>query len=245
MAKGCDYSFSKPSAASLQAAGYRFACRYVLGSSGKRITRNEANTLWAHGVDVVTNAEAYPQDPLRGHDLGVTHARTADAQHKAAGGPAGKPIYFSVDFDVQPHQAGAVKSYLDGAASVIGRGRVGAYGGIRIISYLFDSGTITYGWQTYAWSRGHWDSRAQIRQTHNGVRIGGGEIDIDESVHANFGAWHGATQEIGPAPGHGELGPASSGAWDPSPALSGWVDAMTHVAIVLENGTRVLNGLRK
>jgi len=34
---------------------------------------------------------------------------------------------------------------------------------------LFDDGKIAYGWQTYAWSYGNWDGRAQLRQR----RIGG------------------------------------------------------------------------
>ena len=44
------------------------------------------------------------------------------------------------------------------------KSRTGAYGGVRPISYLFSTGRIGYGWQTYAWSGGAWDGRAKLEQ---------------------------------------------------------------------------------
>ncbi len=38
-----------------------------------------------------------------------------------------------------------------------------------MIKRLFDGGKITWGWQTYAWSGGNWDSRAQVRQVQNDI----------------------------------------------------------------------------
>ena len=81
----------------------------------------------------------------------------------------------------------ALNSYFDGVASVIGRSRTGAYGGYHVIKELFDNGKITWGWQTYAWSNGLWDKRAQLRQVLNG--IDGGDVDKDLGVAADFGQW--------------------------------------------------------
>src|SRR5262249_20698214 len=52
---------------------------------------------------------------------------------------------------------------------------------------LFDDGKITWGWQTYAWSGGQWDSRAQLRQTQN--ELGGGDLDADEAMTSDYGQW--------------------------------------------------------
>ena len=51
--------------------------------------------------------------------------------------------------------------------------RTGAYGGYYVIKRAFDAGKITWGWQTYAWSGGQWDARAQFRQTSNGITAAG------------------------------------------------------------------------
>ena len=58
-----------------------------------------------------------------------------------------------------------------------------------MISHLFDAGLIGYGWQTYAWSDGQWDHRAQLRQYSNGHTIAGVGVDYDQSTAVDFGQW--------------------------------------------------------
>ena len=101
--------------------------------------------------------------------------------------PGSRPIYFAIDFDAQTASRATLNAYFDGVASVLGRDRTGAYGGYWPISRLFDAGKIAYGWQTYAWSGGNWDPRAQLRQTQNG--IWGGGLDADQAVADDFGQW--------------------------------------------------------
>ncbi len=187
---GVDYSWGRPSPSGLHADGYTFAARYLSwDTTGKNLSAGEAHDLEAAGVDVVANWENSGTAALDGYAQGVSDAKEAEAQAVADGMPAGRPIYFSVDFDAQPDQQGAINDYFDGVASVLGRSRTGAYGGYYLIGRLFDAGKITYGWQTYAWSYGQWDSRAQLRQTQNGVTIAGGSCDIDEAVAGDFGQW--------------------------------------------------------
>jgi hypothetical protein len=44
------------------------------------------------------------------------------------------------------------------------------------------AGKAVFAWQTYAWSGGQWDSRAQLRQTRNDVTVGGAACDSDVSM---------------------------------------------------------------
>jgi hypothetical protein len=178
----------------LHAAGYTFAARYLsYDTTGKNLTASEASALQAAGVDVVANWEYGASDALNGSARGASDAQEALRQANAAGMPAGRPIYFSVDFDATEAQQAAINDYFDGVASVLGLARTGAYGGFYPIQRLFNAGKITWGWQTYAWSGGQWDSRAQVRQTLNGVTIAGGECDIDEAQTNDFGQWRSAS----------------------------------------------------
>jgi hypothetical protein len=188
--RGVDYSWGRPRPSALRAAGYTFACRYhSYSTTGKNLTLSEAQALIAAGVDVVSNWEYSASEALNGYSQGVSNAQEAQRQALACGAPPDRPIYFSVDFDATPGQQTAINAYFDGIASVIGRGRTGGYGGFYVIQRLFDAGKIAWGWQTYAWSGGLWDSRAQLRQVRNGVTIDGADCDLDEAWAVDFGQW--------------------------------------------------------
>ncbi len=193
--KGLDYSFARPSVSSLHSEGYTFAARYLStdnsSTAGKILTAAEAKSLIAAGIDVVSNFEYAADDALSGEAQGVADAKVAQAQAVAAGMPATRPIYFSVDFDATPAQQTPINAYFDGVASVLGVDRTGAYGGYYVIQRLFDAGKIKWGWQTYAWSGGQWDARAQVRQTQNGITAAGDSdcCDLDASEADDFGQW--------------------------------------------------------
>ncbi len=150
---GVDYSGARPSPSSLRAAGYTFAARYLSDYTGKIITRAEADSLAAAGIDVVANWENDGHDEiLQGFSAGVHAATVGSQQAEAAGMPNTRPIYFSVDFDAQPSEQPEVDAFMDGAASVIGRDRVGAYASVAVLGRLFDSGRIAWGWQSQSWA---------------------------------------------------------------------------------------------
>ena len=196
VATGVDYSFARPSPSGLKSGGYTFACRYLSPPpNGKNLSKAEADELWAAGVDVVANFEEAADNALSGKSQGVTDAKLADSQSKSDGIPTGRPIYFSVDFDASTSDFTAIDAYFDGVASVIGIGRTGAYGGYAVIKHLFDVGKIRWGWQTYAWSGGDWDSRAQLRQVLNDITAAGDSAccDKDEAWAKDFGQWHAAS----------------------------------------------------
>jgi hypothetical protein len=198
---GVDYAWARPTPASLVADGYGFVARYLsYDNTGKNLTASEADALTAAGLDVVVVWEAGADDSLSGFNEGVTEAQAAESQAAACGQPAGRPIYFAIDFDATTAQQAAIEQYFEGVASVIGLDRTGVYAGYGPVSRLFNDGKITWAWQTYAWSSSEWDSRAQLRQIQNDIGPGG-ELDKDQSMVDDFGQWGpGGTPGVPPPP---------------------------------------------
>lgn len=189
--RGIDYAWSRPSSPqALHNAGYSFVVRYLsYDTTGKNLSAGELTGLFAAGIDVVANWEWGAGDALNGYATGRSQAQRALEMATQLGMPADRPIYFSVDIDASASQQAAIDAYFDGVISVMGIERTGAYGGYYVIKRLFDHGKIRWGWQTYAWSGGQWDGRAQLRQVQNGVVVAGADCDIDTASVADFGQW--------------------------------------------------------
>ena len=185
--QGCDYSFARPTPSSLVSMGYQFVARYLSGdpASGKDLTASEMQSLEAGGLDIVLTWETDGTDCQNGMSAGVSDAQAAEAEVESIGAPTTRPIYFAVDFDADSSDASACNAYFQGVASVLGLNRTGVYGGYYIVNELMSAGLATWGWQTYAWSNGQWDSAAQLRQTADGVD--NDELDGDEGMVADFG----------------------------------------------------------
>lgn len=189
MLEGVDYSWSRPDLEQLYQLGKQFIIRYVSYSdTGKNLTRAEAEQARRVGLAIVTNWEWDARDQLGGYARGQAHAREADRQHRACGGPKDRPIYFSTDFDASTGELETCYDYLRGAASIIGWDRVGVYGGYRTIAYMASKG-VRWLWQTYAWSGGRWHKAAQLRQYRNGVHLAGGEVDLNRAMTDDYGQW--------------------------------------------------------
>jgi hypothetical protein len=211
MAEGIDYSFGQGlSAGAIKSGGKAFVCRYLAYlPNSKCINRAEFDNLVKAGLKVVLVWEQSGTDCKRGHAGGVADAREADRQATALGAH-GAVIYFApCDYDAPPGDQPLINSYLDGAASVIGHGRTGMYGGFWPLSRAFDGRHCAYGWQTYAWSGTNVDRRASLYQYHNGVRFGPAEVDLDKTIngHADYGQW---PRPTAPAPAKPSPPPAPS-----------------------------------
>lgn len=200
---GLDYSGGRPSHAAMKTAGVTFVCRYIgstvrgTGRSAKWLSPSEAKALHDDGFAIVVVFETTAQRAEAGHAAGVADAHIAVAELAYCGLPADTVVYFAVDYDttVGPNVTG----YFQGAASVLSLGRTGGYAGYKVIKALFDKKLATYGWQTYAWSGGKWDPRAQIQQYSNGKTVGGASVDYDRAEHADYGQWPAKTSPP-PAP---------------------------------------------
>jgi hypothetical protein len=187
---GVDYAWGRPGTSALKNAKAKFVCRYLShDKTGKNLTRAEANDLSDAGLWIVVVWENTAKRALDGKSAGAADAEDAAAQARDCGMPDGRPIYFAADWDASSGQQDEINAYLDGAASVLGRGRVGLYAAHGPMKRAFDAKKITYGWQTYAWSGGKWDKRAQLQQYSNGHEINGVSVDYDRAVRDDYGQW--------------------------------------------------------
>lgn len=237
MAKGCDYSWGRPTMSGLQNAGITFAVRYVShDNTGKNLTRGEANALRASGIDVVTNYEFAERGPLNGRAQGINDASFSINAALDVGAPSQAPVYFSVDFDAQDGDMRQIAAYFDGAASAIGWERVGCYGGYRVIANMAATNRCKYFWQTYAWSGGRWHPAAQLRQVQNGVSIGGADVDIDQSMSGDYGGWGGPHTSAVPVANN-------AGPWDLSAPFTGIGDWMIEAGKRFHEQASTLNSL--
>lgn len=176
-------------AAQLSAAGVKFVARYLSQDPAKNLTHAELQGLRAAGINIVTVWETQANRALQAFPAGAADAKAAQAQLSALGAPRNAPVFFAVDFDATPGDQTLINAYFRGAASVLGLKRVGVYGGYWPLKRLFDAGLVKFGWQTYAWSGGNWDKRAQLRQYKNSQTLAGLSVDFDMAMVANYGQW--------------------------------------------------------
>lgn len=192
---GIDCAVSVTDTAALQKDSVEFVCRYLSPpGNAKNLTIAEAGRIQKAALGLVVVWEENGDEPFSGTNAGVRDARLAVAEAHELGMPDTAPIYFALDRDpsnLSASQTSAVKGYYKGVASVLGGvHRVGAYGGYALVKMLFDAKLITYGWQTYAWSGGVWDARAQLRQYLNAQQAGGLSVDFDHATQDDYGQWH-------------------------------------------------------
>jgi hypothetical protein len=220
---GCDYSTGRPPAASLKAAGIGFVCRY-LSSDGsaahfnkKDLTAAEIPVLHGAGIGIVLNYETTATFMLGGYAAGMQIARWARAQADSLGAPSSLPIYYSADLNATEEQVNTILDFLHGAADAEGsKTLVGVYGSYATVEAAAEAG-FGYLWQTFAWSAGKWSAHAVLRQTHVGQEIGGAQVDLDQAMVADYGAWQ-PVSDVKPAPTPGvadrpEVRQGESGPW--------------------------------
>lgn len=204
---GVDFAWGRPTVAQLKAAGVHFVCRYLSHDTAKDISLSELKSYEAAGIEVAFNWESTGTDSGRAN--GIADAHAAQALATALGKPHA-PIIFSMDFDPRGREA-EILAYAAGCASVLGYNRTGLYSGYAGIHAFFNTKVGKYGWQTYAWSGGQWDPRAQLQQYSNGHTIGGKSVDFDRATTADFGQCNGPSTTPPPPPATlklGDKGPA-------------------------------------
>jgi hypothetical protein len=197
-----DYAAGVIPASQIRAAGALGAIRYVSdrrpGGSwmlGKPIQITEARDLNQSGLKIVSCYQYGKQssaDWLGGQSAGVTHAQRGWQLHTAAGGPAGAPIYASIDDDPSYEQYKAqVAPYLRGWESVLGHQRVGVYGNSKTIDWALHDGLGSYFWQ-HNWGSpgGRTHPAANLHQVEIDKRnVGGVGVDINNICKPQFGQW--------------------------------------------------------
>lgn len=186
---GADWAHARPPADWLKAQNLKFAFRYLIDEGrdkGKGLEPPEVQTLSNAGIYVCANFE-YAIHPIGTAAQGARDARTALAELQYLDAPR-RIVYFSFDYDVQNGDLQGCLNYLNGAASVLGKENVGAYGNYRLINFLGGQG-FHWLWQCYAWSYGKWSSYATVRQTHNNHWPGQHDADLNVAMVDDIGGW--------------------------------------------------------
>lgn len=186
-----DYSAGYPGARAIRDAGFGGVIRYLRkeGTSRVRpITAAELADMRAHGLSVALVYQAVSTSRvLAGRDAGAHDARWALAQAAAIGVPEPRAIYFAADRDIVGEtQIVSVLAYLDGAASVLGRSRVGIYGEADVVARAVPE-HAAYGWQTAAWSGGRRTVDAHLFQRIGQPVVGGIACDVNDVLKPDFG----------------------------------------------------------
>lgn len=149
--RGLDYSAGRIPGSAIKAAGYGFVVRYVedpaQGLNNKHIRPDEFHDLTSNGVTVWLVHEVGTTDWSGGFAAGVDHARRARAGADWIGYPKGGVIFFCADMHLTANQIPVALAYLDGAASVLGRGAVGCYGFYELVDAAIAQGKAAYYWQ--------------------------------------------------------------------------------------------------
>lgn len=203
MAEGIDFSWARPGGAAIAAAGKTFVMRYLYpdGHGGKGLDPDEIADYRTNGLLIGVVYESSALRALNGYNAGVADATTSVGQ-LAALGMSGNVVYFAVDFDATPDQYETIGQYLDGAASVLGKNKIGLYAGAGPIDALCGGARADYGWQTYAWSRGRVSANTNVYQYLNGQTLNGGGVDLCRNLKDDFGAFGGtATASLGGSTG--------------------------------------------
>lgn len=190
---GVDYAWDHVPIEALIRYGADFVCRYVSSDLGKDESLGEAKELAKHGIWSVLVYETTAHRAGEGFDAGVIDGHRALARLATLQAPAGRPVYFAVDYDTP---GAAVAPYFRGVRSVVGRA-AGVYGSYRVCKFLHEQGLVNWMWQTYAWSGGAWYAPAQLQQYKNDIKVGGVDCDADRATTFDYGQW---MPGKGPAP---------------------------------------------
>lgn len=170
MAYWLDYSAAKLSGPVIKAAGYTGVVRYIDRPDLLRTKHTDLNEYRSHlaaGLRVMLVMQTTTTASDGGYPVGQDHAKRALAGAEHLGYT--DAIFFTNDRPEVPNGV-AWRAYLDGAASVLGVGRVGAYGFRNAMDLAV--GHASYFWQ--AGRRSDVAAHTQLWQDNNTqVTVGG------------------------------------------------------------------------
>lgn len=197
--QGFDYAwgFSSSLPAAIKKAGGQFVVRYV-GSSPKCLTSAERDELHAAGIGIGLVYEIGGTSFKQGEVAGQADGAAAAMAAKNLGVPAGTPIWFAID--VATADFASTNAYLLGCAKACAPYEARLYGSYAVVQA---AGGANH-WQTYAWSGSNMSSHAGLYQWHNGVNVGGVDMDNTRTVNgglSSLGGWLTFANVPVPAPG--------------------------------------------
>lgn len=190
IAHGIDAAWNRPPVNVCLNHGVQFICGYVSwDNTGKNISFSEIDAYRAAGIDYVCNWEYGASEATLGYAKGVESATEAVRQAKALGIPDGRPIYFSVDEDVNPL---SIYNYFNGAAGVCWDAglQIGVYGSQAVCRYLYANGRAAYTWRSMstAWQNDGMPFQFNMVQTQQ-YTMDNYDVDLNEAVTSDYGQW--------------------------------------------------------
>ena len=198
-----DYASGPPSGAAVRAAGHLGAVRYCSerrpGSewmTGKPLLRREVDDFHAHGLSVVSCyqfGKGETADWKAGAGGGDHHAPIGIRIHRAAGGPAGVPMYVAIDDNPTQWQFDhQIAPYLERwNAHLRDAGMsLGVYANAPTIDRCRGRGLGRYFWQHDWGSGGRLNPAAAIHQKAGKQwAVGGVMSDINDVYSVDYGQW--------------------------------------------------------
>lgn len=212
MATAIDFSAGLPSAAAIKRAGHSGVFLYCsppreAWMRGKQPSKGYVATLHANGIGTAfvwqyrKGGSLAAGDAGRGFSGGVADAVSARNYLKKIG-LDNYPVFFAVDWDVTLGEWNSrVIDYFKGAASVLGKQRVGIYGHSKVLHWAMQDKVVAevapgrvLGWQTRSWSFD--EHRRPVKAkgyavayqgVHNVAGPDGIKIDVNELWHENWG----------------------------------------------------------
>ncbi|MDV6303698.1 MULTISPECIES: DUF1906 domain-containing protein [Rhodococcus] len=204
-----DYSGGVPSASAIKNAGHLGAVRYVSDRRpdanwmiGKPMRKSEADALTSAGLEVVSNyqfGKGTTSDWRGGYAAGVKHAERGLELHLAAGGPADRPIYASIDDNPTAVEfATLIAPYILGWQSVIGAENTGIYANSPTIELASVAALGRWYWQhNWGTPKGFVHPDAHIHQIRiDKDFVGGVKVDINNILKADYGQWSKSAADI-------------------------------------------------
>lgn len=207
---GTDYSAGELSVSELDGFkdyDIRFLIRYIGWPDNPKCISHYPGAYQAHvnaGRMVLLVAEQGTSDPAGGFGGGVAMAQRALSDARSVGYPDSLPIFFCADGWLASNNipVATAMSYLDGAASVVGRQRTGAYGFRDFIQAARAGGHATW-----LWLCGSPPTDSEVAQGwphfyqwNNGtIHPGGVDADLDWAYPGVLAALGGATPPAQPS----------------------------------------------
>ncbi|MED5019345.1 DUF1906 domain-containing protein [Paenibacillus chibensis] len=194
--KGIDCSTRVTAAVAkkFKADGVSFIGRYVTPGSWKSVTKEEAETIIAAGLQILSVFERTADRTKGGAANGAEDGKRAYAHVRSIGQPIGTAIYFAVDYDAPASQHNNIEAYLRAAAKEIPGYKIGVYGSFSVIEAMAIRGAASYFWQTLAWSRGLISAKANVYQKQIDVGANGIMVDWNDQ-YSDAGLWGAAVQQ--------------------------------------------------
>ncbi|MEA4894558.1 MAG: DUF1906 domain-containing protein, partial [Oscillospiraceae bacterium] len=134
----CASEISASAAKQIKAAGYDFACRYLVPSTmaWKDLTAQEARNICDAGLKILCVYETTADRVKGGAEAGAYDGRTARALAEAMGIPTTAYIYFAVDYEAQSSDMATIEAYLRAARAQTGAYEIGVYGSYSVIETM-------------------------------------------------------------------------------------------------------------